>query len=354
MIYLIKSSAYSEDGSHIDILKIGYTGDTTNNTTNKCSRIMTYYYHNPTCILLYTIPEATDLDEKRLHYKFRDYLFDSPNFNCVEWYYYNDEIVDYFKTHTTKESLLDLEEAPENKRLAFTRFKNEVYKAVDYVLSVRCQEGSLDYDIANNQRDNLANNIIYTRRIRTVEKLWEYIKDVFGLFPLEMQKLLDTNQLDKDTMNEVSNFINRFNYYTRFTDKMRFLCETELPESILSIILTQIPIKYSTFYNVLGPERIKAFSYRKSDLELECSKLLENQTGSIKEHIILSNFFIGERITVPNIKNRLKTLYQENSIVSSPKAVDLLDYFEIKKTKVKIEEGKFIDGYEILSIKNKN
>ena len=92
---------------------------------------MTYYYHNPTCILLYTIPEATDLDEKRLHYKFRDYLFDSPNFNCVEWYYYNDEIVDYFKTHTTKESLLDLEEAPENKRLACIRFKDEVYKAVD-------------------------------------------------------------------------------------------------------------------------------------------------------------------------------------------------------------------------------
>ena len=82
--------------------------------------------------------------------------------------------------------------------------------------------------------------------------------------------------------------------------------------------------------------------------------MLENQTGSIKERIILSNFFIGERITVPNIKNRLKTLYQENSIISSPKAVDLLDYFEIKKTKVKNEEGKFIDGYEILSIKNKD
>ena len=29
----------------------------------------------------------------------------------------------------------------------------------------------------------------------------------------------------------------------------------------------------------------------------------------------------------------------------------ILDYFEVKKTKVKNSEGKFVDGYELLSIK---
>ena len=349
MIYLIKSSAYSKEGNHIDILKIGYTGD-----TNKCSRIMTYYYHNPTCILLYTIPEATDLDEKRLHYRFRDYLFESPNFNCIEWYYYNDEIVDYFKTHTTKESLLDLEEAPENNRLAFIRFKNEVYKAVDYVLSVRCQEGSLDYNIANKQRDNLA-NIIYTRRIRTTRKLWEYVKDVFGLFPLEMQKLLDTNQLDKDTMNEVTNFMNRFNYLKQFTEKMKLLCTTTFStERTLEIVLKQIPINYVTYYTILGPDRIKAFCYRRVDLERECSKLLESQAGSKRESIILSNFTVGKRYSIRGIKETLRLLYNQEGIQSTPKAVDLEGYFEVKKVKVPCEGGGRVDGYEILSIKNKD
>ena len=239
-----------------------------------------------------------------------------------------------YNTSPTKESKFELA-----KTFQFVAKSNN-YK--DDYISVNTHEGNCLVPVVN--------HLVLVSEIRAFEIQQIDFADRFRM----LNVVKSTGKVELDSTNEVSNFINRFNYYTRFTDKMRFLCETELPESILSIILTQIPIKYSTFYNVLGPERIKAFSYRKSDLELECSKLLENQTGSIKEHIILSNFFIGERITVPNIKNRLKTLYQENSIVSSPKAVDLLDYFEIKKTKVKNEEGKFIDGYEILSIKKKD
>lgn len=348
MIYLIKSSAYNKEGDHIDILKIGYTGD-----TNNCNRVMTYYYHNPTCILLYTIPNATELEEDRLHYKFRDYLFDSPNFSCTEWFYYNDEIVNYFKTHTTKESLLDLEEAPENRRSAFTKFKNEVYSAIDYVLSVKCQEGSIDYDIAKNQRDNLVNNIIYNRRIRTTEKLWEYIKDVFNLFPLEMQKLLDTNQLNKDSMVEVNNFLNKFRSILHFTDRMRLLCESSLSEEVLLTVLKQIPLEYSRYFITLGPERIKARCYKKGELEKEYSISKESSNGSIKETVILRNFIVGEKYSIRSIKEALKDLYIKNDIQSSPKAVDLLNYFEVMKTRVKDDStGKFIDGYKILKKKD--
>jgi hypothetical protein len=45
-------------------------------------------------------------------------------------------------------------------------------------------------------------------------------------------------------------------------------------------------------------------------------------------------------------------LYKENNIQFSPKAKTLEDYFDVKKTRVKNSEGKFVDGYEILKIKD--
>ena len=70
--------------------------------------------------------------------------------------------------------------------------------------------------------------------------------------------------------------------------------------------------------------------------------------------IIYSNFSIGDKLTLQEIKETLKNLYLENNIKSSPKAVDLLNYFEVMKTRAKDKEtGKFVAAYKILKIKEK-
>ena len=79
------------------LLKIGYTGE-----SSKKNRFATYKMHNPLSEVLFTIPEGTEKHEKALHYLFRKYLYqDYGN----EWFNYNEEIINFFSTHTTRESL---------------------------------------------------------------------------------------------------------------------------------------------------------------------------------------------------------------------------------------------------------
>lgn len=341
MIYLIKSFGYTEGKGYFDLLKIGYTRD-----NNYKSRLMTYKYHNPTCELLYIIPEATEVDEDNLQYYFRDYQFIHNSFSSSEWFYYNDEIVDYFKTHTTRESLSSLPNSPSNKRSAFREYRREVVDIVKYVLNVRFIEGSIDVLDSFRQIDNMVDHIIDELHIRTVSRVWEYVKDTFGILPKEINSIED-NEL----RNEVGDFMIKFGKAKFYTDKMRLLCESGLSEKALSLVLKQIPIDYSTFYTTLGPERMRTFGYQKSKLERECILTKENSFGGTLCNIILSNFKLGDRLTLAEIKETLKNLYKENNINSSPKAKILENYFNVKKTKVKNSEGKFVDGYELLSKK---
>ena len=152
---------------------------------------------------------------------------------------------------------------------------------------------------------------------------------------------------------EVNNFLLQFENFTQFPDKMRLLCESGLSERALDIVLSQIPIEYKTFYVSLGPDRIKANCYKKGELNKELKRQLESTTGGIIGQIILSNFNVGDRISLFNVKLKLKNLYKVNGINSSPKATELLNYFEVKKTRVKSSDGsRFVDGYEILNIKS--
>ena len=97
---------------------------------------------------------------------------------------------------------------------------------------------------------------------------------------------------------------------------------------------------------------MKSKSYRRWDLEKDYKKLKESKSGSIRETVILNNFVVGEKYSIKYIKEKLKQLYSENNIQSSPKAVDILDYFVVMKTRIKDHStGKFIDAYKILSLK---
>ena len=339
MIYLIETTYYNKTTQEIvDLLKIGYTGD-----SNKQTRYIQYRLHNPLFRVVYEIPEATELEEKKLQYYFREYQYgDYGN----EWFRYDDKILDYFKGHTTKESLIDLPDLPEDKRVELSKFRREVRKAVEYVLNVKVDQGVIQLSDALKQVDSLTDRII-DRRIRTTESLWKYIKDVFDVLPFEYM------ELDDDIRDEVFKFISRFQELMQFPDKMKLLCESGLSERALDIVLSQIPIEYKTFYVSLGPDRIKANCYKKGELNKELKRQLESTTGGIIGQVILSNFNVGDRISVSDIKQKLKNLYLINNIKSSPKAVELFNYFEIKKTKVKSLDGsKFVDGYEILNIKS--
>ena len=101
MIYVIRSSAVVDESipSFEFIFKIGYCRD-----DREKVRTTAYLTENPTIKILFTIPGGTEQDEKNLHHHFRKYLVYGN-----EWFSYNQEILDFFTTHTTKESLGELD-----------------------------------------------------------------------------------------------------------------------------------------------------------------------------------------------------------------------------------------------------
>lgn len=96
MVYLIKSTSWDSENNRFEfILKIGYTKD---NAAK--SRFSSYNNHNPTVEILFKIPNATERHEGALHEYFRRFRIYNR-----EWYEYREEIIEFFKTHTTTESL---------------------------------------------------------------------------------------------------------------------------------------------------------------------------------------------------------------------------------------------------------
>ena len=109
MIYVIRSAAAVDESipSFEFILKIGYCRD-----DREKVRTTAYLTENSTIKILFTIPGGTEQDEKNLHHHFRKYLKYRN-----EWFSYEQEILDFFKTHTTKESLEELDTYYSKKKL---------------------------------------------------------------------------------------------------------------------------------------------------------------------------------------------------------------------------------------------
>ena len=116
------SSAYKEDGGHEDILKIGYSAN--ENTLKKRDKY--HLYRNPTIKTLAVIDGGTLTDVANLHRYFAKYRKYGN-----EWFSYSEEIIEFFRTHTTKESLSGLSIAISNAAQAKDNIRSkflEVFK----------------------------------------------------------------------------------------------------------------------------------------------------------------------------------------------------------------------------------
>lgn len=152
-----------------------------------------------------------------------------------------------------------------------------------------------------------------------------------------------------NTVDELEEFMNKFNNFTTFIDRMKLVCSSIGNSESLLYLLDQIPIEYKTYYLAFGPEKIKSLGYRKDKLDNIMTDHILLRNGEIGK-IILSNFSIGNRLSNVEIKDKLKNLYIINGIKISPKATDIMEVFKVKKIKLSIKD-KRVDGLEILSIK---
>ena len=69
--------------------------------------------------------------------------------------------------------------------------------------------------------------------------------------------------------------------------------------------------------------------------------------------LIYNEFKIGDKLSNTEIKERLRKLYKENNIDSTPKATDITSIFKVKKIKITLDTLERVNGLEIIELKIK-
>ena len=193
------------------------------------------------------------------------------------------------------------------------------------------------------------NNLVMVAEMRAFDIQQIDYRDRFSVF--------NSLVVDSDVATEklVDEYLAEFDSRTRFTDKLEYLCNLINSKGIEGIgsLLEYVPISFRNYIILLGPERCKALKYQRLNLEMEIKRLLNNQDIDISSEII-SNFEVGKKYSLTDIKDYLSELYSAKGFKSAAKATDISKYFELKPTQLLVNldgEKKKVRAFEILSIK---
>ena len=319
MIYVILSAAF-KNGSNTEyesLLKIGYCKD-----DRAKVRTAIYITENPTIKTLYTIPEGTEQDEKNLHHHFRKYLKYGN-----EWFSYEQEILDFFTTHTTKESLEELDlHLSQNKLIKLQKERNAKFlenkqKYINPILHSLGEVEILEYIKKQEELATVLNNLFLT------------YSDIDNYFR--------TNYPDVDfntpeiISKEAQKILQEFENQPFFTGKMKYLYSLGMDEDIAKQVLNNIyDTHYSKYYWTIPAGRAGSLNYQKGKLEEEYQSIINpKDVSGIEQEVkkqVLDYFSLDTKYSKFDIKNQLKNIYTSLKYDKTPKASDLEEYFEIK------------------------
>lgn len=331
MIYVIKSAAFNKDYTKFKIiLKIGYSDD-----MSFSRRILSYRLCNPTCQVIYKLPNGTKDDERSLHRYFKKYLYKDYGH---EWFEENKEIYDFFDKYKTIEQVrevvpLIVSFAEKRKRL------EDKIKLWPIVFCIKEVTGILDYSIYEECNSIEENTFVWIR-----SKYCSDSEKIINLFLERKTKItLEINTFIEYLRNPKNGHISK---------RLKELCETnKYTDEEKSFIAQQVSEKFDQYYNLVGPEKCAKFGYNITYIKTEISNLkVSEEDIKIK---FMSEFKVGDRISNARAKEKVRQIYYELGLNKSPKAIDIRDYFNIKKQKIKdVDRGRGqVNGLEIIGIK---
>ena len=208
---------------------------------------------------------------------------------------------------------------------------------------------SEDYVSVDNHEGKILVPILNRLVLMAEERAFEIqqidYKDRFSVF----NTIRESNNVVNESLGVI---LDRFSKLTTFQEQMRYVCLLDdIDDSTRRIFLNSIPLELKNYYVILGPEVCASFSYLRYRLEEEYRKRANNQDLDVTERI-LGTFQVGFKYTIGKIRELLSMIYQDTGLIKTPKATDLLDYFEVKEVKLTVDRGKREGGYLILGIKS--
>ena len=337
MIYVILSAEIiNKNPSNLGlILKIGYCKD-----DRAKVRTATYLTENPTIKTLYTIPEGTKQDEKNLHHHFRKYLKYGN-----EWFSYEQEILEFFTTHTTKESLEELDlHLSQNKLIKLQKERNAKFlenkqKYINPILHSLGEVEIIEYIKKQEELVEVLDNLFLTS-----SDIDSYFRSNYPGIDFNTPEIISEN---------TQKILQEFEEQQYFTGKMKYLYSLNMEPDIAKQVLDNIyDTSYSKYYWTISAGRAGSLNYQSGKLEEEYNSLMGFKTNEneIKEKI-LQTFLVDSRYLKSDIKETLRKIYEELGYSKTPKASDLEEYFEIKECKITNSLGKQDHGFRIVKIK---
>lgn len=330
MIYVLKSGAVDDSTGEDRLflaIKIGYT-------KSWKTRSSAYRTENPTPKVLFLIDGGNEDDERNLHNHFKKYQIDEGR----EWFYYNDEIIEFFKTHDNICKIRDtvLEVASRKNSREIRPFELNV------MAGLIAEKSGLSFDaapkIANEIKDlNLKNfqaALLYIRQ--TYSDNADSIIDSLGEWYIGRKDLSERAQRFLNASNMLPNSV-----------LIRLLAEKRY-DGIREEVIKFMPFIIRKSYECLGIQWLRDNKYSMVKI-MKRFELPVMDDEDILSDLIYQEFHEGDRLSKKFIKDRLRNIYQDLGLEDlTPKATELGKWFELRDLMVPDEFGKRKAGFLLL------
>ena len=302
---------------------------------------------------------AVDISEDLPQILGRQRLFENPWKNSATFYYRSTANYREMKAEDFQKIISEKKKDTENLLNVYndTKDNSSRYTLAKTYQTLAVTQNYKDNYIAVNKIHTLEgniilkpviNNLVLVNEIRAFKIQQIDYKDRFSVFSTVHNTLTPDDIVNQ----EVSGFLKVYTGLNTIHDKLKLLCEYGLSESAIQIVLGQIndSDEIKSYYTSLTPNRLKALSYNSHKIKKELGIVTFSQ--ELLERGIYSEFKVGDKLKMSDIKFRLKNLYDSINYTATPKATDLENYFELKKCKVTDRVTKLRENcFEIISRK---
>ena len=320
-----------------------------------CARSFIFSDSNSDCL-------AVDISEDLPQILGRQRLFENPWKNNATFYYRTTADYREMKAEDFQKIIDRKNKSTESLLSAYnTVLEKDKYELARNYLYVTKSANYKDNYIAVNRIINsqtgdiilkpVMNQLVLVNEIRAFQIQQVDYKDRFSVFSSVNSKLTPDDVVNRG----VIKFFCIYETLTTMHDKLKMLCEYKFTsEKELNMVLDQIPDsdEIKSYYNILGPKRLKALTYSKTYIKKELG--IVTFSPELLINTITLNFNPGEKYSLLDLKAKLGDLYNSINYTATPKANDILNYFEVKEyksTETIGGEKKRVRGYELLSRK---